>query len=363
MNSTGTQRLLNSTLIDNTSKNEVVHVSSSSSSSPKQLETYYNRLFPVSLMHTWLCYGNTEVSTHREICFTLADGTYCRYLSFENKETFKKMLVERCPSKMDIGALFTAPVSRHAELPAFEAVSKEFVLDIDLTDYDDIRSCCKGGEVCVSCWRWMVVAIRILNKVLRETFGCQHVLWVYSGRRGVHGWVCDPRVRRWNNSVRSHVVEYLTYTPTSFSSDQLRDVYQLITSVFDDPGDAPDEEHMHSVVKYAYPRLDSNVSKKMNHLLKAPFCVHPATQQVCIPIDPSKCDTFNPANVPTLTSLLHELSGNGKEEEEEEEEEERKTANDTTTSTATAKNWKHTSIAPHIEYFKQFVNTLPKNTQ
>jgi len=85
---------------------------------------------------------------------------------------------------------------------------------------------------------------------------------------------------------------------------------------------------MEVVLKYTYPRIDANVSKTMNHLLKSPFCVHPKTGCVCIPISKTNFSTFNPlCDVPTLSSLCQELDdqnttnqGESKKEEEEEDE-------------------------------------------
>ncbi|NXF41263.1 PRI1 primase, partial [Nyctibius bracteatus] len=43
-----------------------------------------------------------------------------------------------------------------------------------------------------------------------EDLGVRHRLWVYSGRRGVHCWVCDDAVRKWSPALRAAAVEYLS---------------------------------------------------------------------------------------------------------------------------------------------------------
>ena len=39
-------------------------------------------------------------------------------------------------------------------------------------------------------------------------------------------------------------------------------------------------------------------------VLQAPFCVHPKTGNVCVPVDPQKSASFEPGTVPTLQALL-----------------------------------------------------------
>lgn len=65
------------------------------------------------------------------------------------------------------------------------------------------------------------------------------------------------------------------------------------------------------VLQYTYPRLDSEVSKHRNHLLKSPFCVHPGTGRVCVPVDPAHVEDFDPERVPTVDQLLKELDAVG----------------------------------------------------
>jgi hypothetical protein len=56
------------------------------------------------------------------------------------------------------------------------------------------------------------------------------------------------------------------------------------------------------ILKLSYCRLDVNVTAQTSHLLKAPFCIHPATNKVCIVID--SIDDFELESVPTIQEIL-----------------------------------------------------------
>jgi DNA primase small subunit len=101
------------------------------------------------------------------------------------------------------------------------------------------------------------------------------------------------------------------------------------------------------VLEYTYPRLDIEVSKKLNHLLKSPFVVHPGTGRVCVPIDTKNLEDFDPLGVPTVQSLLAEIDA---WQPDEGAEDNGKGVND----------WEKTSLKPYIEQFRSFVNGIMK---
>eukprot|EP00767_Chilomastix_cuspidata_P003650 gnl/Chilomastix_cuspidata/3772.p1 GENE.gnl/Chilomastix_cuspidata/3772~~gnl/Chilomastix_cuspidata/3772.p1 ORF type:complete len:453 (+),score=245.56 gnl/Chilomastix_cuspidata/3772:40-1398(+) len=352
-----------------------------------QLRRYYEHFYPAKNLIRWFKYDAPETMHRREFSFAFSGqddrSIIKRFVPFRSGDELRAYLVGEPPLKIDVGPLYSHPVGSRSAHPDFRAVAREFVFDIDATDFDAVRTCCAGAAVCARCWALMDVSVAVFDQVLRRNFGFEDLLFVFSGRRGVHCWVCDARARGMATRARHHVAESFVFVRDTarapvihfslldpiqrFVHDRIcrpaflgrvlgdmgwmsahgralpaapppssavlrvadtRGVFRVafLLQEFGFPQDlllkwwrrvraehgadgalrAPTSAHAlwraleelakgrralrevlaRVVIYFTYPRIDIMVTKGMNHLLKAPFCVHPATQQVCTPIDP-----------------------------------------------------------------------------
>lgn len=181
---------------------------------PELLQVYYARLFPFDLLYQWLSYYGSNTFNRREFSFTLdksGEEIYMRYQSFRDSTELAQAIHKRRPVKIDIGAVYSHPPSdKNAFGNKFVPESRELVFDIDLTDYDEVRKCgCSGANICRVCWKYMQMAIDVMDETLADDFGFEHVAWFYSGRRGVHCWVCDETARELTDPGRSAIANYI----------------------------------------------------------------------------------------------------------------------------------------------------------
>lgn len=178
------------------------------------MQVYYSRLFPVSLLHRMLG-SDSKAFTHREFSFTIkspaGEEIYLRYQNFADANELHDALLKRLPDKIDIGAVYSTPPKDRTAVQNKKCVpvQRELVFDIDLTDYDQVRHCgCSGAKICSICWGFMQMSVKVMDQGLKEDFGFEHIGWFYSGRRGVHAWVCDESARALTDAERTAVANY-----------------------------------------------------------------------------------------------------------------------------------------------------------
>lgn len=68
---------------------------------------------------------------------------------------------------VNLKTLFNFRPKNQRRGPNFQPVERELVFDIDMTDYDEVRTCCKGADICNKCWKFMSLACKILDSALR----------------------------------------------------------------------------------------------------------------------------------------------------------------------------------------------------
>ncbi|EGO03875.1 hypothetical protein SERLA73DRAFT_175568 [Serpula lacrymans var. lacrymans S7.3] len=373
---------------------------------------FYRMLYPFKPIFKWLNHEQapTKLFTHREFAFTLQGDVYLRYNSFNTADELKKQVCALNPTRFEIGPMYTAkPKDKKTVRPAaFSPLKRELVFDIDMTDYDSIRTCCSGAGICRRCWGFIAAAVDVIDSAITEQFGFKELLWVYSGRRGIHLWISDPEAMDLTDEQRKAIVGYLTVIeggkemrnkvnvrmgPRGPLPPSLQSAVNTLDNHFDDlilddqdcfrsdegwesllqlipdrkavdtlrknwshasqrssKGAWADlKKHMKDypavvddiILQYTYPRLDTEVSKHRNHLLKAPFCVHPKTGRVCVPVDAKKIHKFDPSRVPTVHQLLRELDAGASAD-----------------SAAGGSAWERTSLKPYVEMLERHNATI-----
>ncbi|KAL8788463.1 MAG: hypothetical protein Q9213_001686 [Squamulea squamosa] len=183
-------------------------------SDPGVMLAFYQRLFPFRYLFQWLNHSMKPSNDfgHREFAFTLQNDAYLRYQSYPTSDLLRKDILRLNPSRFEIGPVYTTnPRDRKSlrKSSAFRPLAKELVFDIDLTDYDEIRTCCDKANICHKCWSFITMAIKVVDVALRDDFGFHHIMWVYSGRRGAHAWISDKRARDMDDQRRRSIAGYL----------------------------------------------------------------------------------------------------------------------------------------------------------
>ncbi|KAF2077565.1 hypothetical protein CYY_001106 [Polysphondylium violaceum] len=354
------------------------------------LRVYYDQYFPFDLIYEWLSinslFGHGEASQirffeRREFSsrITKMDGTtfVTRNRSFSKLDDIKDYLKGRNPNnnsidvaeRLDIGPIYSCEPIKKSMVTDYTPLYKEIVFDIDINDYNDIRVCCSDTSLCMKCWGFLAVAAKFVEMYMKECFGFEQLLYVFSGRRGLHVWVSDQRALSLSSEARANIIKYVKYERTSVLLPILqRGFDELFLPYFEQhvleeqdifgnaaqyknflsklplevrvgkktiihPLDQIKEkmleikdqatslekwraisdyfkqnnlmEYVYDIVfHYTLPRFDDKVTNHIIHLLKSPFCIHPSTGKLCVPIDLKDIDQFNPTKVPLLNSIL-----------------------------------------------------------
>ena len=306
------------------------------------IRRYYSHMFPYALVWRWLCAGKPDLARFREFAF-YQDGLEVplRFRSFGSPAELRAYIVRISAIRIDIGAVYESQPRLFDARPTASRlpIERELVFDVDLTDYDRVRTCCREKACCNRCWWLAAVAIKVLDAALREDFGFRDILCVFSGRRGIHVWVSDERARKLDDEGRRAIAGYLKLVVSApdkedkawlWGEDKTRQnihpsleraltIMQPMARV--NAGIVPpvgqgrnqEEAHRQFLVELAircYPRLDVKVTTGTTHLLKTVFSVHPGTGKICVPFNASTCEHFNPDTVPTAAQLVTEYNQN-----------------------------------------------------
>ena len=284
-----------------------------------------------------------------------------RDVGFFSASALRSFCLKHIPYRMELGPCYDLDLTRGRDesLPPdmiSHIESKEWVFDIDINDYEKggdngpalLRTCCPplSRRVCPKCWPIMEAAVTQLLFFIEHEWRIprRDCLCVFSGRRGVHVWIRahkDLRGTVGPSLRKSMLVDRVHLWASPKWASVVQHQPQLMTSIlrsFRAWGDAQGyamqptfmtkwnqflhlQEHWSErepipsdiwkwVMESIWIRSDVKVTSRWDHLLKAPFSVHPNTGALALPLSLDMDNptigyaTFDPSLAPSLLDVV-----------------------------------------------------------
>ncbi|WIA32788.1 hypothetical protein OEZ86_005971 [Tetradesmus obliquus] len=139
----------------------------------------------------------------------------------------------------------------------------------------ELRTCGSCRHICSRCWPFIAVAIQVVRALSSSKFcGCTQ-----GGAECITRWLIRaqcPAARLLADDVRA------PWGTCVAKADRMMALRPLSGQA----AKALEKSLDNIIFVCIHPCLHVEVTKKMNYLLKAQFCVHPKTGNLCVPIDP-----------------------------------------------------------------------------
>jgi DNA primase small subunit len=183
---------------------------------------YYTCHFPYKELARVLT-RNGDALCQRE--FALEGDFYKRYVVAKDWEDLRRQVIAHPGiTSLHVGPVYSGRVARSADHARSWPARRELVFDIDLfPDYEWLTLNRADGstdmEACDRAWPVCAIGAFLLQYVLEHAFGFREIVCVYSGRRGVHLWVCDNAAMGLADDARGAIVGYVR---ASLTEDKMR---------------------------------------------------------------------------------------------------------------------------------------------
>lgn len=169
------------------------------------MSDYYRSYFPVDEVFRFCTLHHESRPENREVAVTNADNRWRRYNSVKNGRELRDLALSAGNgATLHLGPHYN-DASHRARTPGVCAVGKQMPFDLDLTDVTFLNIPKTDQSANDRFVRLIFGQVHILRAILHDVFGFEHLLPVYSGRRGVHLWVLDARADALSDEARKAI--------------------------------------------------------------------------------------------------------------------------------------------------------------